>query len=255
MTVKVPYPLDNRLDRGYGVATPDIDPASRQWNGRLIDMRGQRIHFWIEDIEASFAMGGTTAQSRTLRQFFPHNMVQPSVTVRGRAPNSFQYNRLASFVRRAQSDVVSAKELGRNGINLRTRGLQGGGDSVVSTVELTVRAGITSKYPFSGRTVKGRHKAWKLEGYIKSMPAGGQRFNQAPAFQFEFLIAESELSQSANIGIWSDTAVQGNQILPWITIFKSRGKEGFVQPKGQVPPNTNTGDVGGPYNGASPGIG
>lgn len=250
MGLSKPYPLENPIARGYAVRLPDSDPVDNQWNGRFLDLRGDKIHFWIEDIEANFAMAGSTAQSRHVRQFFPHNMVQPSIIVRGIAPNSYQYNRLANFVRQAQWDAVSGQELARAGIDLR-----GEPDNPITTLNLTIRAGITGLYPPTGRTVKGRHKAWKLEGYVKSMSAGAKRFEQAPRFQFEFLIAASKLADGSNVGIWSDTAVQGDILKSWMDIFKSRGAEGFVQPTGTKNPDLNNEPEGGPYSGASPGLG
>lgn len=220
------------LRRGYGVTAFDFNPANKSPNGRFINVKGEKIDFYIEEIEANFEMAGTTAQSHTKRQFFPHNMVQPSVTIRGRAPNSYQYNRLSSFVRVAQYQSLNTRQLRASGVPLRNLDNKRG-DIIVPTVRLLIRNGSGqsaldgSGFPYRGRSVKGRHQSWVLEGYVKLMPAGARRHDPAPGFEFQFMIAESQ-QNGTNIGIWSDTAVAGHQIRPWIDIFKSRGKKGFV---------------------------
>lgn len=232
------------LNRGYGVKAFNKNKQARnQQNGRLINVKGEYIDFYIEEIEANFQMGGSTAQSQKKRQFFARNFMMPSVTIRGRAPNSFQYNRLASFVRVGHIAALSTKKLKKQGIPLRTiTDSKTGEQEVLPTLRLIVRDGARTgkqknKYPYTGRTVKGRHQAWKLEGYVKMMPAGARRHDPAPAFEFEFMVAESQRTQDApNVGIWRDHAVAGNAILPWIDIFSKAGEKGFVRRGSQVSP-------------------
>jgi hypothetical protein len=222
------YPGQNQLNRGYAVQTPKVDPAKRNGNGRFVNQLGEKITFYIEQIEANFEMAGQTAQSRSLRQFFPHNMVQPSIMVTGIAPNSYQYNRLADFVR--VSHVLSLRGRGLRDQNKPFRNfLDAQGRTVmIPTIRFDISNGTEFKLR-NGRTIKGIHKPWKLEGYVRSMTAGAEHFQQAPPFQFEFVIAES-LSKPAypNFGIWNDFAVTGDQIRSWMEIFKSHGKKGFV---------------------------
>lgn len=230
------YPLGNPLRRGYGVDVFNRDPSDLKPSARFINVKGETLDFWIEEIEAKFDMAGTTAQSQKVRQFFPHNMVQPSVTIRGRAPNSYQFNRLAAFVRVGQFEGLSGRELRALGVPVRNVTDRQGRSVVIPTLRLIIRNGsgdaalAGEKYPFSGRTVKGRHQAWKLEGYVKAFKAGAQRFDPAPSFEFEYLIAESQgpSQDQPNVGIWSDTAVAGDDIRPWADIFRDKGKKGFV---------------------------
>lgn len=224
------YGLHLPLRRGYGVTAHDVNPANKQPNGRLINVRGEKIDFWIEEMETAFEMAGSTGQSHKLRQFFPHNMVQPSIKIRGRAPNSFQYNRLASFIRVGQHDALSTDELREAGIPLRNVSNKEGQTYIIPTLRFIIRNGSGNgkrKFPYNSRNVKGIHKAWKLEGYVKGMAAGAQRHDPAPAFEFEFMVAESE--QTGQVGIWDDIAVAGDQIRPWIDIFESAGKSGFIR--------------------------
>lgn len=221
------------LHRGYGVAAFDFNPADKQPNGRMVNVKGEKIDFYIEEIETGFEMAGTTAQSHRKRQFFPHNMVQPAITIRGRANNSFQYNRLASFVRVSQYQSLDTQQLRKEGVPLRTLDTKVG-TQIVPTLRLIIRNGSGrnalkgGRYPFGGKNVKGRHQGWILEGYVRNIAAGAKRHDPAPAFEFQFMVAESQ-QNGQNIGIWSDTAVAGNAIKPWIEVFKSRGKKGFVR--------------------------
>lgn len=222
------YPLQNPLKRGYGVADPDVNPAGKSPNARFVNQRNEKIDFWVEDMIANFSMTGTTAQSRSLRQFIPHNVVQPSITVTGRAPNSFQYNRLASFIRASHWNALNVNQLVEQGIAVRHE-MDLGRSMPVPTVRLVIRNGNDSRFPYNGRNVKGIHVPWALEGYVKSMKAGAERFNQAPQFQFEFLIAESLMKP--NLGLWRDTRVYGSQIKPWLDFIKKDGSYVTVNTK------------------------
>lgn len=218
------------LRRGYGVTAFDFNPASNQANGRMINVKGEKIDFYIEEIEANFEMAGTTGQSQQKRQFFPHNMVMPSITIRGRANNSYQANRLAAFVRVGQYSALNTKGLRAAGVPLRSITDAEGNLYIVPTIRLLIFNGAKNSrgYPYNGRNVKGQHQNWVLEGYVKLMPAGAKRFDPAPAFEFEFMVAESQ-QNGTNVGIWSDTAVAGDKIKAWIDIFEKRDKTTFVR--------------------------
>lgn len=212
------YPLQNPLKKGYGVASPDSNPAfSGRVNGRFVNQTNEKIDFWIEDIETSFGMTGTKAQSRNLREFMPHNINQPSVTISGRAPNSFQLNRLGAFIRSAQWNGLNTDKLGEA---LRHEVTSSGQTVQVNTIRFILRNG-KGAFPYNGKHVKGVHNPWVLEGYVKEFKAGAQRFNQAPQFKFEFWIAESRLSNS--IGIWNDSRVFGSELKPWLDWIKKDG--------------------------------
>jgi hypothetical protein len=205
------YPLHNPLKKGYGVREPDVNPAANRANGFLLNQKNEKIEFWIEDLKANFGMTGSTAQSRSLRQFFPHNVTQPSITVLGKAPNSFQHNRLAAFVRASHANAL--------GTGLRHE-VVGHKVIPVTTVRLVVKHGGHGEFPYNGerqfkngtprpgQTVKGTHRPWAVEGYIKSMQAGARKENQAPPFEFEFFIADAVHNKNTpNLNISNDTQV------------------------------------------------
>ena len=221
------YPLQNALKKGYGVADPDVNPAGKEANGRFVNQRNEKIDFWVEELTANFGMTGTTAQSRNVRQFMPHNITQPSITVKGRAPNSFQYNRMATFVRASH---FAALNPGQAEVT-RHLNTTSGQTVPADTVRFVLFNG-SGAYPYNGkrkpngrRQVKGVHVAWAVEGYIKSMKAGAQRFNQAPPFQFEFFVSETQFH--GNLSMWNDSRVYGSELLPWLDWIK-KGSGEFV---------------------------
>lgn len=232
------YPLQNRLRSGYAVDTPGGDPGKKGANGRLINVLGDYVDFYIEEIEADFQMEGTTAQSQRLRQFFPHNFAQTTLTVRGRAPNSFQYNRLSAFVRASHQFAMRGREMPSYANTDVLRYIvhpKTGEQYVQPTMRLVIRNSDAGPYPYNGnpktgtgsKTVKGKHQKWRLEGYIKKIPAGAQHHDPAPAFEFDFTISESE--HHGNTGIWKDDAVFGSQLKSWTKVFRSQGKESFIK--------------------------
>lgn len=239
------YGLHVPYDRGYGVATPDIDPAFNQANAFMLNQVGEGIGLWVEEIEANFEMVGTTGQSRKVRQFFPHNMVQPFITIRGQTPNSYQYNRLAAFIRASHYNALSgtdAKILAMKGAavtynNYRRKDKKGEpvGDSILDpTIQLTILSGTVKGFPYnhakgSGSSVKGRHQTWRVNGYVKQIMAGAERFNHAPAYQFEFVV--SDTVNAANTP-WNDDRVAGSELAAWMDIFKGRPASSFVRDAG-----------------------
>jgi len=221
------YPLQNRIDQGYAVRLPRTNPARHSGNAVFVNQLGEKITFYVEEISVDFAMSGSTAQSRKLRQFFPHSIVQPSVRVTGIAPNSYEYNRLAAFVRLSHRYTLMGRSLRTMHVPFRNVLDANGETYAIPTIQFALSNATNIVTVSQGRNVKGRHKPWRLEGYVKSMKAGAERFQQAPAFQFDFVVAES--LQGPNLGIWNDHAVLGSQIASWAQIFRKRGENGFIR--------------------------
>lgn len=225
------YPLENPIDKGYGVRAPETRYPGTG-NGRFVNQTNEKLDFWIEEIEANFGMTGQKAQSRNVREFMPHNVNQPSITVTGRTTNSFQYQRIASFVRVSHYNSLNMGNLGEE---VRTVVVGEGEEQTrikAQTVRLYVRAQPQGfPEPWSGRHSKGAHSAWMLEGYIKNFKAGAERFEVAPQFTFEFMVASSATTETAggkSIGIWEDIQVIGNELRPWISWINATGKNNFV---------------------------
>ena len=224
------------IDQGYAVKFPNADPAGRS-NGMISDQFGRKIYFWVEEMEASVNMAGSTSQSRRTRQFFPHNMNQPSFVIRGRCPDSYRFNQLAEFVRESQYASVSGKELRAMGSsvsynNSRVSDTAGNptGDSIFDpTVKLTILGRPTNNTgnPFidgsdSPNATKGKNHEWVMNGYIKNIQAGAKKFDPAPAFEFEFLVSQ------VKVGLWTDADTKPTETLNWMTTFASAPRNTFV---------------------------
>lgn len=203
-----------RIDKGYFVKSPDVSPdqrgeSSRRSNAYLRDSDDNRVWMWVNDINANFAMSGSTAQSKKLRSYFPHNFAQPSITLSGQTPNQYQYNRLAEFVRKCHAQSVL--------------------NSNENTIRLVVLAGgEETKRPI----VRGHRNSIYLDGYISNMPRRAERFINAPEFQFEFIITKANKFLGLN-----DQAINRIKIESIIDVITDP-QSGYVFEEGGALPGT-----------------
>jgi hypothetical protein len=135
------------------------------------------------------------------------------MTITGIAPNSFQYNRFANFVR--MSHHYASK-----------------GEQKERLVRFQLSNGEGRTFPYNGKRPNGRqitkgiHKSWDVAGQIQGAKAGGRKENHAPEFQFVFMIYE------IRNGPWRDQTTKLETVASWMSIFKGlKKKDGmFVQP-------------------------
>lgn len=237
--------LQNRSDTGYAVSIPNVVPgeqkgnpkypgSGKNWNGVLIAPFGAFIKLWITEINIDFAVSGVTGQSRYRRQFFPRGFNQPVVTVSGQMPNQKEYNRLASFIRECHFEAVTGNQDLYDAKANQSKSAKRNSSASLQTISLMIKDAGPKGDRHRTRNTKGRHLPMLLEGYIKNINAGGEKFNFAPDFKFEFLPAASKLN--GNIGIYEDTLDNGSDLLSFSTIFR---KYGFGQ-KMIVPPAAPT---------------
>jgi hypothetical protein len=165
-----PGDLENGpIDRGYFVTLPDSQPDSegegiRASNAYLENGKGERVWLWLNDIQSNFNLAGTTAQSKGKRSFFPHNLTQPSLTLGGQTPNSYQYNRIAEFVRDFHKSILRDDN--------------------------PLKLGVTAGGPVTIRPIiKGKRDSILVEGYVTSVRKGAERWINAPDYSFEFIIS------------------------------------------------------------------
>jgi hypothetical protein len=197
-----------RPDLGWAVNSPDISANdSKNWTVQLVKANKKYLNLWVEEADIDFSMSGTTGQSRYRREFYPHSFNEPTLVLKGRMPNQREYNKLAAFVRESHSEALNAN------VNYSEKSA---GKKAYPTVSLIMRPHAPeNRFP---RTQKGGHRGMQLEGYIKSIAAGAQKFEFAPAFEIQFIVASSAVS--SGIGIYQDDLDPGSQVVSWMSIFK-----------------------------------
>jgi len=187
-----------RPDTGWQVTTPDRDPAKNDtWNMMISDPLNQKVYLWVHEINIDFSMSGSVGQSRYRRQFFPKSFNQPVMNVKGQCANQYQYNVLSSFMR--ESHYQSLKNSGSPTVQILLKG-----------------AGKRGKN--KQRSIKGGHKGLIFQGYLNNFDAGAMKFNYAPEFSFDVILATSVLT--GDIGIYSDVSNTGSQTVGWMSMFK-----------------------------------
>ncbi len=134
----------------------------------LVDLKakvmiGEPLPLWIHELETSFSITGSFAQSVDKRDFYPRNFNQPTWTFRGQTHNEHEYSHIGEFIRNGQIRAIEGDALFIIGVN-------GGG--------------IPAK-----RNMKGTHQGTKLQGYISGVRRRHERWVNAPEYQFEFVVA------------------------------------------------------------------
>ena len=206
--VKLNRQVGPPIDTGYAVDLPDVSANDRNnWTVQLIKPNNKYLNLWVEDASIDFSIFGRTGQSRWKREFYPHSFNQPVLKLSGYMPNQREYNKLAAFVRESHAEALNFH---RDDINVSEKSRA---SKPFPTVTLRMR-------PFSDqkanpRNQKCKRKGMQLEGYIKSIRAGAVKFEFAPAFEIEYVIAQSD----GNVGIYGDTLIAGSQIVDWMTLF------------------------------------
>ena len=227
--------LNNPLDSGYFVDKPNRSAQNSQtWNGVLITTDQQEFKLWIEDLVLNFSMSGSFGQSRYRKQFYPKAFNQPTMIVQGKMPNQYEYNKLAAFIRESHFDAL-------NQSNRKTAA--GGSVPKFDKKTVTLRIKDAGDKNPPKRNLKGGHLALAFEGYIKNIEAGARKFQFAPDFQFEFVVAGSK--DTGSVGIYRDDVVQGSRIMSWMDVFKKDHFSGSAkQPEDpNAQPSEPTSDV------------
>lgn len=209
--------LNNPLDTGYGVKTPHKSAdKSNTWNVAIANHKGGSIKLWAEQVTMDFSMSGSTGQSRFRKQFYPHSMNEPKITVMGKMPNQYEYNRLAAFIRLSHTDALN---------NVHRKAYDGSAGKRPPTIRMFIRG---SSLKTARPIVKGGHKMHSFEGFIASIAAGATKFRFAPDFQFEFIPLASKLTGST--GLYDDQLLtKGIQIMSYMEMFNKNKKIWGVQ--------------------------
>jgi len=204
--------LNNPIDTGYAVKTKHKGANdSKTWSGMLITNNNNVLKLWIEDVVMDFSMSGSAGQSRYRKQFYPKAFNQPTMKVSGRMPNQFEYNKLASFIRESHFDAL-------NQVNRNIGEVFADNKYDTNTIRFFIKGTSSGTQTQPKRNLKGNHLPLGFRGYIKNIAAGATKFEFAPQFKFDFVIASSV--DTGQVGIYSDTLDLGTQIMSWMDLFK-----------------------------------
>lgn len=191
------------IDRGLGVRHHNVSAEGKGVNAKLYSQppESAEIGLWVYEVKADFSVNGTRAQSAKLRDFYPHNFVQPVLTVLAQVPTSYEYNRLSEFIRHTQKRAVfyDQHDLDTPAITF-----------------LLQRRGIHTL-----RGTKGGHQGLSLEGFIPTMPRGATRFQYAHDVQFDFVVTRSKY------GLMNDAPYTARKLLAWAEVVL-KGPDGLA---------------------------
>lgn len=207
-----------RPDTGYAVNLPDVSANDKDnWTARLIKPNNKYLNLWVEEASIDFSVSGSFGQSRWKREFYPRSFNQPVLTLTGRMPNQREHNKLAAFVRESHSEALNINPFtgasATERTTVKTKTYPNAPDVPLPTVSLIMKNDVIGGRL---RNQKGGRRGMKLEGYIKSINAGAIKFEHAPAFEIEFVVAASD----GTVGIYSDKLTAGSKIVDWMTLFK-----------------------------------
>ena len=196
-----------RIDTGYQVNGNNVSVNDRSnWSIQLTKPNNKYLNLWADEINIDFSMSGTMGQSRFKREFYPHSFNEPTMKIIGRMPNQREYNKLAAFVRESHSEALNIQQ---------NYGEKSKASKEFPTVTLTMKSSRPQQKG-QPRTQKGARRGMQLEGYIMSIAAGAAKFEFAPQFQIEFVVAAS----NGTVGIYEDKLSAGSAVVDWSTLFK-----------------------------------
>lgn len=198
------------VNRGYYV-TGNKKSAQPGNSTGYLEINGQRVDLWIYNIEMDFQIGGAFAQSAREQSWYPRNFIAPKVRITGQTANQAEYGNLVEFMRLSQ----------RKAIDWRKASPQ------ENTTKFIIHSAGGHKYTRNGvTTVKHAHDPFIFFGHILNVTRNHERFQFAPEFQFEFVVAYS----------YSDVIPQGRaapdtlrRLAPWMNKFKKEAAgDGYV---------------------------
>jgi len=148
---------------------------------------GGTFPLWVMGLEQVHELAGTTAQSKTYQHFYPRSYFPGAMVITGRVRNQAMYDDLADYIRGHQLALINNPTL--------DSGLSG---------SLTNRPGNETipllEFNFPEENLL-------LTGWITPFEAGAKRFNVAPEYTMNFVIASDR--HSTNDRINPSFAVRG----------------------------------------------
>lgn len=186
------------IDQGYFVKSPNVAANHNTATGYLKDQDDQHFYLWIHDITGSFEVSGSNVQAESSRTWFPRYMTQPKLTITGQTANQYEYGRLAEFIRVTQDKSLRFDKVAHD-LNTVTLGVQGHGGIKTPTGVRYSRTPIL------------------CQGHIKSIERHTERWNNAPQFTFDFIVAFSTQ------GLYTIDQSEIDQLPKWMDIVTNKG--------------------------------
>jgi hypothetical protein len=191
--------VTQETEQGYDIRAPRISEARRtaafaRANGILSDGE-TKVLFFVSETSLNIGISGTTSQARYTRDFYAHNIVLPSLTVKAQCLDQRDYGVLTEFVHQAQKKAV------------------GNTDFNVTQLEVTEGWGIPhAKQPIT----RGTHKRTCAQGFIPRIERKYKQGEYAPIFSFNFTVIQS----FAGIYKAIEKNVYENEQASWVEILE-----------------------------------
>jgi hypothetical protein len=152
-----------------------------------------KVEFFVSEMTLNVGISGTTSQARYTRDFYAHNLVLPSLTVKARCLDQGDYGVLTEFIHQAQKKAV-----GNAANNITQLEIKGGGIQVNRPI------------------MKGPHKRTCVQGFVLRIERKHKQGEYAPIFSFNFSIAKS----FAGIYEGVSASVFENQQTSWVSVLE-----------------------------------
>lgn len=182
--------------------------AMARANGFLVTRnKGPQMPMFVLATNIDTSIGGSSAQSQLVQDWYPRNFVQPVINVYGVSLDQEDYGTLCEFVHNSQFDAVSSPSwpvsmtqlvvLGSSGwdslpgmVRKEIVGASSGGRGVQSQFTQVGPNGGPQNQSHVNQIVRGDHDAIIAKGYINSMPRIHQQFTYSTLWQFDFTVAQ-----------------------------------------------------------------
>lgn len=161
-----------------------------------------KVEFFVEEMKLNIGISGTTSQARYTRDFYAHNIILPSLTVKARCLDQGDYGVLAEFIHQAQK-----KSVGNAANDITQLEVNGGGFDIHHP---------RPQNELGDGTMRGLHKRTCVQGFVPRLERKYKHGEYAPLFNFSFMIARSFA------GIYEGVAasVYENQQANWVSILE-----------------------------------
>jgi hypothetical protein len=171
-------------------------PNASNATGKLVDIRdGESAdighHLWIDDIQTGYKLNGSYGQSKNSRLFYPHDMDQNNIIVKGTMPNQAEYDKLVKFVAEHHENAL-AGGFAKFYLFPSTFNQDGSKRDYSKTQAFAKKVDV----PVANNL---RYRGWKYDVIILGHVAGHARFTYSPTYQLQLLVINDYLQSKDEI--------------------------------------------------------